>query len=185
MKIIGLAGTHASGKDTVAQYLVEKHGFFHVSTGDIIRDEAMKKYGSIERPVLYKTANEIRANDGYDAVSRIALERFESVKDQYKGLVVSGFRASAEAQAIKDAGGSLIFTDAPQQMRFERLKARARAEEGDLSFEEFKRREDAENGGTDAAFDISAIKSIAEHVIMNDGDKAKFLAAVDRAVNLA
>src|SRR3989344_1809192 len=168
MKLIGLAGSHASGKDTVAHYLVEKHGFFHVSTGDIVRDEAMKRYGSIERPVLYKMANEIRQTEGHDATSRMALKRFEKVKNQYSGLVVSGFRAAAEAQIIKDNGGIIIFTDAPEQIRYERLKERARVEEGSLSFEEFKKREETENGGVDPAFDISAIKSIADFVITND-----------------
>ncbi len=184
MKIVGLAGSHASGKDTVAHYLAEKHGFFHVSTGDIFREEAMKRYGSIERPVLYKTANEIRGSRGHGAASQMALERFEKVKDQYKGLVVSGFRAIAEAQVVKDAGGAIIFTDAPEQIRFERLRDRARAEEGDLSFEEFKKREDAENGGIDPAFDISAIKSIADFVVVNDGSTEEFLEAIDKALGL-
>lgn len=185
MKIIGLAGSHASGKDTVARYLVEKHGFFHVSTGDIFREEAMKRYGSIERPVLYKTANEIREASGHDAVSHMALDRFEKVKNQYQGLVVSGFRAVAEAQVIKDAGGTLIFTNASEQVRYERLKERARVEEGSLSFEEFKERENAENGGVDPAFDISAIKNIADFVIMNDGSAEELLHEIDKALGLA
>lgn len=185
MKIIGLAGTHASGKDTLALYLVEKHEFFHVSTGDIVRDEAMNRYGSIERPVLYKTANEIREAHGHDATSRMALERFDAVKDRYKGLVVSGFRAVAEAQIIKDNGGLVLFIDAPEQVRYERLRDRARVEEGSLSFEEFKKREDAENGGVDPAFDISAIKSIADFVIENDNGREKFLEAADQALGLS
>ena len=184
MKIVGLAGTHASGKDTVANYLVVKYGFYHVSTGDIVRDEAMKKYGSIERPVLYKTANEIRNQNGYGATSQMALERFEKVKEQYKGLVVSGFRALAEAQVVKDNGGLIIFTDAPEQLRYERLKERARVEEGSLSYEDFKKREDAENGGVDPAFDISAIKSIADFVIENNNDKEKFLLDIEGALGL-
>ncbi len=182
VKIIGLVGTHASGKDTVAHYLVDSHGFFHVSTGDIVREEAMKKYGSIERPVLYKTANELRQKYGYGALSIRALERFKQVKDQYKGLVVSGFRAFAEAQVIKDQGGIIIFTDAPTELRYKRLKQRARVEEGELSFAEFKDRESVENGGVDKAFDINAIKSSADFVLINDDIKEKFLRSVDQAL---
>jgi dephospho-CoA kinase len=171
MKMFGLAGTHASGKDTIAELLVKKHGFYHVSTGDIFREEAMKRYGSIERPIIYKTANEIRNQQGYDAVSRIALERYSKVKHQYpRGLVVSGFRAIAEAQVIKEAGGVLIFTDAPADIRYERLRKRARVEEGKLSREEFDKREKAENGGVDPAFNILEIKNIADIVLVNDGD---------------
>ena len=185
MKIVGLAGTHASGKDTIAQYLVEKHGFFHVSTGDVFREEAMKKYGSIERPILYKTANEIRAQKGFGAVSELALERYEKVKDKYpNGLVVSGFRAVAEAQVIKDAGGEIIFIDAPEDIRFERMRARARAEEGDLTREEFDTRQTAENGGVDKAFNILAIKEIADYTIINDQDEKTFITKFMQVLDL-
>ena len=186
MKIIGLAGTHASGKDTIADYLVKNYGYFHVSTGDIVREVAMQRYGSIERPVLYKTANEIREADGHGATGHMALEKFEQVKDQYKGLVVSGFRAIAEAQAVKDKGGVIVFIDAPEQLRFERLRDRARVEEGVLSFEEFKKREEAENGGVDPAFDISAIKSISDYVIINKyNNKSEFINEVEKILGLA
>ncbi len=186
MMIIGLAGTHASGKDTLADYLSKKHGFYHVSTGDIVREVAIGKYGSVERPVLYKTANEIRTEFGHGATGYMALDKFEKVKDEYKGLVVSGFRAIAEAQAVKDRGGILVFIDAPERIRFERLRDRARVEEGDLSFEEFKKREDAENGGIDPAFDISAIKSISDYVITNEAnDKAGFIEEVVKTLGLS
>ncbi len=187
MTIFGLAGTHASGKDTIADLLVDKYGFFHVSTGDIFRDEAMKRYGSIERPVLYKTANEIRNKDGHGAVSYLALDRYEEVKDSHpNGLVVSGFRALAEAQVIKDAGGTIVFADAATDIRFKRLKDRARVEEGSLTRQEFDEREAAENGKTDPAFNILAIKDISGVLITNDGDDIKaFKEEAEKALGLS
>lgn len=183
MKIVGLAGSHASGKDTVAHYLVEKYGFYHVSTGDVFREEAMKKYGSIERPVLYKTANEIRKKQGHGAVSRLALDRYEKIKSEHPaGLIVSGFRAAAEAKVIKDAGGIIIYIDAPEAVRYERLKERARVEEGVLTFEDFRAREAAENGGVDPAFDISKIKDISDFVVFNEGNKEKFLYQIEKCL---
>ena len=41
--IIGLAGTFASGKDSLARALEEKFGICHISTGDIVRKVAMEK----------------------------------------------------------------------------------------------------------------------------------------------
>lgn len=183
-KIIGLAGTHASGKDTIAELLAQKYGFCHISTGDIFREEAMKHYGSIDRPVVYNTANEIRKEHGHGAVSHIALKHYESVKNKYpKGVVISGFRATAEAQVVKDAGGLLIFTDAPANIRYERLLKRARAEEGTLSRAEFDERESAENGGTDPAFNLKMIKTIADIVLNNDGDDIRaFEAEAEKAL---
>ncbi|MFO0920613.1 MAG: nucleoside monophosphate kinase [Candidatus Saccharimonadales bacterium] len=187
MKIFGLAGTHASGKDTIADLLVSKYGYFHVSTGDIFREEATKRYGSIERPVLYKTANEIRNKDGYGAVSFLALQRYEAVKEKFpNGLVVSGFRALEEAKVIKEAGGIIVFVDADADIRFKRMKDRARAEESDLSREEFNNREDAENGQTDPAFNILAIKDIADITINNNGDSIEnFKNEVEAALGIS
>ena len=62
--IFGLAGTFASGKDSLARHLEEKFNIKHISTGDIVRIYAQEKYGSIERPVLYKMANELRETKG-------------------------------------------------------------------------------------------------------------------------
>ena len=61
--IIGIAGTLATGKDTVAEYLAEQFGYTHVSTGDIVRELAMQEHGSIERPVLYETAKAHRESE--------------------------------------------------------------------------------------------------------------------------
>jgi dephospho-CoA kinase len=184
--IVGLAGTHASGKDTLADYLVDKYNLFHVSTGDLVREEAMRKYGSIERPVLYKTANEIRNTRGHGALGHMAKELYDTVREKHpNGLVVSGFRAVAEAQAVKDEGGILLFVDAPERTRYERLVSRGRVEEGVLSFEEFKKREDDENGKVEQAFNILAIKDIADHVLINDGPLEEFITEAEKALGLS
>lgn len=183
-KIIGLAGTLASGKDSLAQYLVDKYKYCHVSTGDLVREVAKQKYGSIERPVLYKTANELREERGHGVLGEMALEHYEETKSKYPGgLIVSGFRALAEAQAVKNAGGLIIYTDAPFEKRYEWMKGRERDQETAISLEEFKQREANENGGVDPAFNISVIRGIADAVIENDSTldafQKKFLKVID------
>lgn len=185
MIIIGMAGTHGSGKDTIADLLVEKYQFFHVSTGDLVREVAQEKYGSVERPVLYKTANELRNEYGHGVLSQLALEHFDKVKDRYRGgLIVTGLRAAAEAQVLKDAGGKIVFVDAPQAVRFERMNKRAREKEAGLTPEEFQKREDDENGGVDPAFNIQAIKDISDLVIDNNFDSIdEFKASVESTLD--
>ena len=186
MKIVGLAGALASGKDSLANYLVDYHKFCHVSTGDLVRQIAMKRYGSIERPVLYKTANELRSERGHGVLGEMALEYYENVKDKYPGgLIVSGFRALAEAQTVRDAGGTIIYTDAPFERRFNWMKGRGRDKETKITPEEFKKREADENGGVDPAFNISAIKPIANTVIENDGTYEEFLSKFLKAIGLS
>lgn len=186
MKIVGLAGALASGKDSLANYLVENFKFCHVSTGDLVREEAMKRYGSIERPVLYKTANELRNERGHGVLGEMALEYYQKNKDKYPGgLIVSGFRALAEAQAVKDAGGIIIYTDAPFEKRYNWMVGRGRDKEVEITPEEFKKREADENGGVDPDFNISTIKSIADAVIENNGTFEQFLSKFLKAIELS
>lgn len=179
--IIGLAGTFASGKDTIADYLYKKYGFYHVSTSDIVRIVALEKYGSIERPTLYQTANELRTSRGYGVLCEMALEQYEAHKHEFPaGVVVSGFRAAAEAQIVKDRGGIVIFIDSPFEIRYARMRARARDGESAVTREAFEERERNENGGVDPAFNISAIKDSADKVLMNDNNLDEFLKQTDQ-----
>ena len=185
-RIIGLAGTFASGKDSLARYLEEKFLIKHISTGDIVREFAQEKYGSIERPVLYKTANELREERGAGVLSEIAIERYESYREKYfGGVCVSGFRAWAEAQVIKDRGGVLVYTDASPRVRYERSIARARDNEKLNTFEEFIDREAKENGGVKSDFSIAGIKSRADILLDNDFDLEEFLQHAVSALGLS
>lgn len=183
--VVGIAGTFSSGKDSLARFLEKKHGIRHISTSDIVRKFAMEKYGSIERPVLYKTANWLREKHGAGALSHMALEEYEIHKAHYpKGVCVSGFRAWAEADVIKHNGGIIVFTDAPQELRYERSLKRARDNEKLSSFEEFKKREDAENGGVNDEFNLLDIKKQADFVIDNDKEVEEFLQAAVKVIGL-
>ncbi len=183
--IIGLAGTFASGKDSLARCLEEKFFIKHISTGDIVREFAQEKYGSIERPILYKTANELREERGAGVLSQIAIERYASYAEKYSGGVcVSGFRAWAEAEVIKKQGGVLLYTDASPRIRYERSIARARDNEKLSTYEEFLEREAKENGGVNSDFSIAGIKPRADIVIDNDIDLDAFLAQAVAALGL-
>lgn len=185
MKIIGLAGTFASGKDSLARFLEERYRIKHISTSDIVREFAQEKYGSIERPVLYKTANELRETRGAGVLSQIAIERYESYKDKYPGGVcISGFRAWAEAEVVKKQGGLIVFTDAPARIRYARTISRARDNEKLNTFEEFLEREQTENGETNSEFSIAGIKLRADLVLDNSKNMEEFLADAAKALNL-
>ncbi|MBP9738439.1 AAA family ATPase [Candidatus Saccharibacteria bacterium] len=175
-RIFGLAGTFASGKDSLARHLEEKYNIKHISTGDIVRTYAQQKYGSIERPVLYKMANELREKKGPGILSKLALEQYESYKESYPGGVcVSGFRAWEEAAEVKKQGGIIIFTDSPVKTRYIRTISRARDDEKFNTFEEFQARERKENGEVNSEFSIAGIKPRADIVLDNDSNLEEFL----------
>ena len=74
--IIGITGTYASGKDTVAEIL-EEMNFYHVSFSDLLRDELEKQKKPITRDTLIQFGNELRTKHGADILAQIALERLE------------------------------------------------------------------------------------------------------------
>lgn len=162
LHLIGISGTFASGKDTVAEFLVKDFGFTHVSTGDMVRKVAMEKYGSIERPVLHMTATELRYANGSGALV------LEALKEK-RPLVITGIRSLGEAKALKNAGGRLLFVDAPLEVRYERVKSRSRDNETALTLDEFKANEEKElyAGPNDEDFNIRGIGEMADIKVEN------------------
>jgi len=179
-ELIGIAGSFASGKDTVAHGLVADFGFTHVSTGDMVRAVAQKERGSIERPVLHEVADEHRHRDGAGVFVEHALK-------QPRPLVITGIRSLGEVRALKAAGGVLLFIDAPADVRYERMKARHRDHETELSFEQFQANEQKEwhAGETDADFNLRDIKAMADVVMDHVLPIVQFVATVYRLLKIS
>lgn len=173
--IIGLAGTFASGKDTLAEW-IEQHGFYHVSTSDMVREGCKQKYGSTDRKHLYEYANITRTQQGAGIFVQRAL-------DESKGrskVIITGIRSIGEVEALHAAGGRLVFVDALIDIRYERAHKRGR-DEADDSLESFKKSEEKElhrpiHNKTEQ--NIGAVRNMADEIIVNDSDlDTLFLAA--------
>ncbi|HEX4662098.1 MAG TPA: AAA family ATPase [Candidatus Saccharimonadales bacterium] len=179
--IIGIAGTFAGGKDTLAKYLAEHFHYEHFSTGDMVRVEAQKRYGSIERPILRKTATELRHDEGAGVFAQRALEHAKNGP-----LLISGIRSLGERDAIVAGGGTIMFIDAPVKARYERMKARARDDEMLLTLEQFEANEAKEwySGDDPADFNLRDIKRDADIVIENDADLQTFMGTAVSSLHL-
>lgn len=186
--IIGLSGTFASGKDTLARYLVQTYNFMHISTGDMVRAVAEAEYGNTERPTLRKTANELRSKRGPGVFAELALERYEEEKNDYTGLIISGVRSLGEVNMIQRKGGIIVFVDAPVELRYGRIKDRHRANEELLSFEEFKASEEAESHhehNNPAIQDIPGVRDLADLVVFNTNDIDAFFRDAEQKLGLS
>lgn len=179
VEIIGISGTFASGKDTTAHHLVADFGYTHVSTGDMVRKVAMEKHGSIERPVLHATAREFRYEKGAGAFVQEALK-------EARPTVVSGIRTLGEAKAILEAGGTLLYIDAPVETRYERVMSRRRDKETELTLEQFKANEEKElyAGTNDEDFNIRGIRDLADVVVENTLPLDEFISLVYKKLKL-
>ncbi|MFZ1324390.1 MAG: AAA family ATPase [Candidatus Saccharimonadales bacterium] len=183
--IIGLSGTFASGKDTLAHHLVQTRNYMHLSTSDMVRAVAEAQYGSIERPVLKQTANELRDKRGPGVLAELSLEKYNEEKDKYDGVVISGVRSLGEVEAIKKAGGKIVFIDAPAELRYERIKARHRSNEDKLTFEEFKTSEESEELSVhDNPYvqDLTGVRELADVIVFNQDDVQAYLSVAEQKI---
>jgi dephospho-CoA kinase len=180
--LIGIGGTNASGKDTLAQYLVEKHGFMFVSTSDMIREEAMKREGNILRSTLVKVSNQMRAEKGAGVLIDLCIKKFKK-SDNKIGLVASSIRTKGEVDEIKKQGGILVFVDADSKTRYERLQSRQRADDF-ISYKQFLAEQDAEWHQSDdpGVQSIKSVKEAADYNLTNDSNEAAFLKKAEAAI---
>lgn len=179
-QIFGISGLPRSGKDTVADALIE-HGYFGVSLGDIVRDAARVRHAEKSDPISVKnmteTSNWLRKSKGPDFALKEALRLYEAASKQqdYLGLVVYSVRAPIEVDFILGKGGEMVWIETSDEIRYERNKRAQREGEADISQEEFLAQESLQwtpQPGLPEAIqmNINYVKSHATITIMNEGD---------------
>ena len=88
--IIGVTGSYASGKDSVAEYLIKK-GFQHFSLSDEIRKELKKRKIKETRQNLIKLGNELRKKHGNEILAKRIIELIsKNNKNLNKIAIISG-----------------------------------------------------------------------------------------------
>jgi dephospho-CoA kinase len=190
-RLIQISGTLGSGKDSVGDMLAEKYGYQHVSAGDVLRTEARAQgyTDPIPREVLGKIGDHLAHTHGPGPITRGALKQYEQVADQFPGgLAISGIRRVEEAKAAKAHDGFILFTDAPETVRFKHVQARGRGDDG-TSLEDFIAREQQELHGTTAdgkdGIYILGVKALADAVIVNEtGTFDELYAKAQKALGL-
>lgn len=183
LQIIGLAGTNGSGKDTVGHILAEDHDYLFISVTDLLRAEAKRRGQPADREVLRTISAEWRRQLGLGVLVDKAVAEYETVKDQYKGVVMASLRNPGEADRVHQLGGILVWIDADARVRYDRIQANAarrnRAEEDNKTFEEFLAEEEVEMhtpaGGDEATLNSAGVKAVADIFISNDSDDIEAL----------
>ena len=165
-KIVGVAGTNASGKDTLGELLAAR-GYTVVSISDTLRAELRKDGLELTRENLSGRSQQIRAAEGDGAMA----QRTIAAHGGGNGLVITSVRTPGEAGAIQAAGGTMVWIDADQRVRYDRIAGAHRGRAEDMvSFEEFVRQEAVEmtpsqQGG---GLNMLGVKEIADVTIDNN-----------------
>jgi dCMP deaminase len=164
--ILGLAGRNGAGKGEVVRFL-QARSFAAWSLSDVIRDELRARGLEETRERMIETGNEIRARFGAGGLAVRLLDRL--APDQ--NAVVDSIRHPAEVEVLRQRAATfrLIWVEAPEEIRFARMRARGRS--GDPhGVEELRRLEARELGSDDpAAQQLGAVRELADFTISNDG----------------
>jgi dephospho-CoA kinase len=164
MKILGLCGQPASGKDTVAEFFVSK-GFAHISLGDILRQEMGKAGLPIDRAHMSIFAADAKKTRGMAYLAEAAANAVTG------NTVISGIRGTAEVEFFRRRFGSdfkLLVVDAPIEARYARARKRNRTGDN-ISFEEFRMIEDHERSAASGAQEVDKVIALADLEIDNSG----------------
>lgn len=187
MKIIGISGTDASGKDSLGHFLRDEYNWLFVSVTDLLRDEAHKRGMSLSRSTLKTISAEWRAADGLGVLVDKAVEVYKNHPKKYNGLAIASLRNPGEVDEVHRLGGKVVWTDAPIKLRYQRAIARNKGTEDQITFEEFQAEEAEQmhHNGDETTLNLSAVKAKADIFITNDNnDLEEFKLKVQQTLDL-
>ena len=173
--MIGLTGKYAAGKGTVAEVL-KGRGFSYHSCSDVLREELAARAVTESREALLALGNELRRAGGPGELARRLTPRLKDGGDH----IVDSIRNPAEVEALRElAGFVLLVVDAAPEVRFQRLRARARIGDPE-TFEAFHALEQRELVSDDPTTQqLNATIALADHALMNDGPLEELEQAVE------
>jgi len=163
--VIGLTGTNASGKTTLADHL-KSVGFDHRSLSDEIRLELERAGKPATRENLIACGNQLRRDFG----RAVLAERTRARLSPERNSIVDSIRHPDEVRALRALPDfHLIHLEAPLELRYQRARQRGDARVPS-SFDEFVALEQRETAGTDSdAQNLPACAALADAVLVNDG----------------
>jgi dCMP deaminase len=177
--IVGVSGPYAAGKGEVIAYLRER-SFASLSLSDVIRQELEAQELAETRELMIETGNRLRAENGQAVLAERLIQQL--LPD--RNYVIDSIRHPAEVEALRaaDSNFKLIWVDADEAVRLERIRSRGRGGDPE-TLEELQRLEGVEQGGADpAGQQLAAVRKLADFTIDNSGDLAHLHAEVQRVL---
>lgn len=167
--ILGVSGPYGAGKGEAIAFLRER-SFYALSLSDVIRDELRLRGEAETRERMIETGNAMRAAAGPAALA----ERLLSQLLPDRNYVIDSIRHPAEVEALRRAGSGfrLLWVDADEATRVERLRRRGRG--GDpVTLDALRRLEGRELASDDpAGQQLLAVRELADFHVRNDADLA-------------
>ena len=174
MKIIAFVGLPASGKSEAAS--VSRHlDIPVVSMGDVVREEAARRGLAPTDDNIGGTGSNLRKEEGMDVIAKRCVPKIRSISAPV--IVIDGTRNIDEVEYFKRQFGTdflLIAIHAPLELRFERVKKRARSDDM-MNISDLKNRDEREKG-----WGLERTISNADVTINNTGSIEKFQNEIEK-----
>lgn len=156
-----VAGMPGSGKSVIVDAAKQLQVPVY-TMGDVVREETLKRYGTITPDLMIKTSRLLREELGDEAVALKTLEKIHSKCNLV--VVIDGVRSLVEVEVFKRHGNVVIVAvHASPKTRFTRLLRRKRP--GDpISYEDFVKRDKIE-----LELGLGSVIALADFVIVNEG----------------
>jgi dephospho-CoA kinase len=120
---VAIVGQYCSGKDTVADYLINNFGYKKYALATPIKEIMAKVYGITSKsdPRYRKYAQKI-GTDFFRKLDDLTWVNYlmKDIENETSSIVVSDTRFINEAQTFLDNGWTLIYLDCPKKVRIQR-----------------------------------------------------------------
>lgn len=187
MKLLGISGTNGAGKDSVGEFLANKHGWMFVSVTDILRAELVKEGLPPDRHHTHQLSARWRRESGLGVLIDKAVEIYKTQDKKYAGLTIASLRNPGEADEVHKLGGQVIWVDGDPKIRYQRVVGRQRGPDDHKTFDEFLAEEQHQmrHSGDEATLSMEGVKAKADLFIENNGeDINKFYKALAATLGL-
>ena len=178
--IIGLTGTFAAGKGTVAENLIGR-GFQYYSLSDELRFLLRQNGIMPTRDNLIKAGNQLRARNGSGFLAELVIKRLKG-SPSVSNSIVDSIRNVGEIATLRQLKDFfLAAVDARVDIRYERARKRASVRDP-KSFSEFLVQQKREMLGKKNEQQLAACMKEADFIITNDGDFKKLYKQIDKVI---
>lgn len=168
-RVLAVCGMPGSGKGEFARVFMEA-GIPVRSMGDMVREEVARRDIEVVPEVFGQVASDLRREFGEDVLAVRLTAAVDELLNTHSLVLIDGLRGTAEYSVFKSTWGErfqsvAIHTD--KDIRFERMMARGRSEDGGIAT--FEARDAREKGwGLDDLIDD------ADVLIENNDDLVQF-----------
>ena len=175
--IVGLVGEAGSGKDTVADYLGEKHKAVLLRFADPLREALSLYINDFSREDLAWLSISLRKRFGNRVLSEAIRKRIEDVKEGI--VVINGLRLMEDLEFMKGIpGATVVYVTLDSKSRWERMYNRGEKTDDAVSYEDFLKMEK-----TETEEQIPLIGEKADIKVENIGAREELFAKIDKILD--